>query len=72
MANVIAPGKTETDASAHIPETKQMKQALVNMTPLGRIAQPEDVGNVISFFAGEASGFVTGSYTPVNGGMLME
>lgn len=68
-ANVVAPGMTETDATAHMEQTRK---SMVHLTPLGRIAQPEDVANVIAFFASDASRFVTGSYTPVNGGMMME
>ncbi|UUZ81276.1 SDR family oxidoreductase [Paenibacillus sp. P26] len=71
-ANVVAPGMTETDAVAQTPGTEHMKEALAQMTPLRRIAQPEDIGDVIAFLASDASRFVTGSYTPVNGGMMME
>jgi 3-oxoacyl-[acyl-carrier protein] reductase len=42
------------------------------MTPLGRIAQPEDIARVIAFFASDDSGFMTGVYAPVNGGLTME
>ncbi len=42
------------------------------MTPLGRIAQPKDIARVIAFFASDFSGFMTGAYAPVNGGMTME
>lgn len=71
-ANVIAPGLTETEASAHTPEIERIRKGVVNVTPLGRTARPEDIADVIAFFASDASRFVTGSYTPVNGGMLME
>ncbi len=42
------------------------------VTPLGRVAQPEDVAPTIVAFAGEAARFATGTYTPVNGGQMME
>jgi 3-oxoacyl-[acyl-carrier protein] reductase len=42
------------------------------MTPLGHIAQPEDIANVVAFFASDASGFMTGTYAPVNGGLAMD
>jgi 3-oxoacyl-[acyl-carrier protein] reductase len=42
------------------------------MTPLGRIAQPEDIANVVAFFTSDASGFMTGTYAPVNGGQAMD
>ncbi|MCZ8515403.1 SDR family oxidoreductase [Paenibacillus filicis] len=69
-ANVVAPGLVETEATVHMSE--QAKQGIIGFTPLRRIAQPEDVARVISFLASDDSEFVTGSYTPVNGGMSME
>ena len=42
------------------------------MTPLGRIAQPEDIARAIAFLASDDSGFITGTYMPVNGGISME
>nr|WP_248931072.1 SDR family oxidoreductase [Paenibacillus hamazuiensis] len=71
-ANVVAPGLTETEASANTQGIEHIKKAIVGITPLGRVAQPEDIADVIAFFASDASRFVTGAYTPVNGGMMME
>ncbi|MBN6188778.1 SDR family oxidoreductase [Aneurinibacillus sp. BA2021] len=69
-ANIVSPGLVLTDATTHTPEN--MKQMLAAMTPLGRIAQPEDVARAIAMYAGDDSGFITGAYTPVNGGHAME
>ncbi len=67
--NTIAPGLTLTDATAGIPE--QQKLAVAGMTPLRRIATPEDVAGAILMLASERAGFVTGTYVPVDGGMQM-
>lgn len=40
----------------------------VSTPPLGRLCEPEDVVGPILFFAGPASGFVTGQVLHVNGG----
>ena len=69
-ANVVSPGVVETELSSVIPA--EQKQHLASMTPLGRIAQPEDIARAIAFFASDDSGFMTGTYMPVNGGMSME
>lgn len=69
-ANVVAPGLVQTDATAFLSE--QDKQMISNFTPLGRIAEPEDVAGVISFLASDDARFVTGTYTPVTGGLSME
>lgn len=68
-ANVVAPGLTETDATAHQPA--EGKKYMAALTPLQRIAQPEDIASVVAFFASDESGFMTGTYAPVNGGKEM-
>jgi 3-oxoacyl-[acyl-carrier protein] reductase len=69
-ANVVSPSMVETELSAMIPA--EHRQRLAAMTPLGRIAQPQDIAGVIAFFASDDSGFMTGVYAPVNGGLTME
>jgi NAD(P)-dependent dehydrogenase (short-subunit alcohol dehydrogenase family) len=66
-ANVVSPGIVETELSSRIPA--EQKQRMGSMTPLGRIAQPEDIARAIAFFASNDSGFITGTSMPVNGGM---
>lgn len=41
------------------------------MTPLQRVAVPDDVSGAIAFLASEESRFLTGTCTNVNGGMYM-
>ncbi|MGZ7443159.1 SDR family oxidoreductase [Paenibacillus sp. TH7-28] len=69
-ANVVAPGLVQTDATAFMPDKE--KEMISRFTPLGRVAEPDDVAGVISFLAGPDAGFVTGTYTPVTGGLVME
>jgi 3-oxoacyl-[acyl-carrier protein] reductase len=68
--NTVAPGMVDTDLIKHVPP--EARQAMAANTPLGRIATPEDVARVIAFLASDASGFMTGSYIPVSGGLAME
>jgi len=67
--NVVAPGLTITDATAHQP--REMKEAVAARTPLGRIAEADDIAGAILFYCAEWSRFVTGTYLPVNGGIQM-
>lgn len=69
-ANVVAPGLVETDATEE--RVDQVREGVAANTPLGRVAQPEDVARTIAAFAGDAAAFATGTYTPVNGGSSME
>ncbi len=68
--NAVAPGMVETNLSAEMP--LEVRQQVIAMTPLGRIAKPEDIARVIAFLASDASGFVTGTSVPVSGGMAMD
>ena len=67
--NVVAPGLTETDATAFL--SKREKDASVRMTPLRRIGLPGDVAGAVLFLASEEARFISGSYLPVSGGIHM-
>jgi 3-oxoacyl-[acyl-carrier protein] reductase len=69
-ANVVSPGTVETQTSANLPPV--VREKMIAATPLGQIATAEDVAGVVAFFAGEDSGFMTGTYAPVNGGLAMD
>lgn len=68
--NSINPGMVETEGthSAGILKSEFPKQ-IIAQTPLGRIAQPDDIGKVAVFFASDESGWVTGETLLVSGGM---
>jgi 3-oxoacyl-[acyl-carrier protein] reductase len=67
--NVVAPGLTETDATAAIPAAA--KEQAARTTPLGRSAVPDDVPGAILMIASGAGRFLMGAYVPVSGGALM-
>jgi 3-oxoacyl-[acyl-carrier protein] reductase len=68
--NVVSPGMVGTEISTTVPEP--VRARIIAATPLGRIAQPADVASVIAFYADDASGFMTGTSAPVNGGLAMD
>jgi 3-oxoacyl-[acyl-carrier protein] reductase len=67
--NVVAPGLTDTDATAHQPAA--MKEASARMTPLGRNGLPDDVAGAVLTVASDAGRFLSGVYVPVSGGAFM-
>ena len=67
--NVIAPGLTLTDATSWLPD--EQKAMMADMTPLKRVALPEDVAGAVAAMASDHNRFVTGSYVPVSGGLVM-
>lgn len=67
--NTIAPGLTRTDATAFQPE--EQFEHVARMTPLGRVAEPEDIAGVVLMCCTEEAGFLNGAYIPVSGGIQM-
>lgn len=67
--NAIAPGLTITDQTTNVP--KQTKDFLASITPLRRNALPEDIAKAILMFSSDLSSFITGTYTPIDGGGYM-
>ncbi|MCQ4083693.1 SDR family oxidoreductase [Streptomyces sp. RB6PN25] len=50
---------------------EEHKQRQVAATPMGRLAHPADVAQVVAFYASEDNAFMTGTTAAVNGGMSM-
>ncbi|MDP9376137.1 MAG: SDR family oxidoreductase [Actinomycetota bacterium] len=68
--NCVAPGLVHpTDASNRT--TDQQRDELEVVTPLRRLASPEDVAGAILYFASPWSSFVTGACLFVDGGLVM-
>ncbi|MCM2332311.1 MAG: glucose 1-dehydrogenase [Pseudomonas sagittaria] len=68
--NAVAPGLTATDMIRNnIPATFRDGIAL-DRTPLGRLAEPSQVAEVVLFLLSEGAGFVTGESVLVDGGLL--
>jgi 3-oxoacyl-[acyl-carrier protein] reductase len=64
--NAIAPGFVETPMTEVVPE--KLRERAIAATPLGRIAKPEEIAAVATFFASDEASFVTGQTLLVDGG----
>lgn len=64
--NAVAPGYTDTDMFANVPE--DVKRKVVERIPLGRLGTPDDVAKVVRFLATDAD-YMTGAVLDVNGGL---
>lgn len=63
--NTINPGPTDTgwiDA--------ETKEALLKVSPMGRLGTPEDAAKLVVFLAGDDSGWITGQCLTSDGGFL--
>lgn len=67
--NAVAPGFIETDMTAVLPE--KVKEHFINMIPLSRFGQPEDVAEAINYLASESASYLTGQVIHVGGGLFM-
>ncbi len=64
--NCICPGVVDTDM---IRTNTRLFDALQNITPLGHMAQPDQVADVMFFLLGPKSSYVTGADIAVDGGV---
>jgi len=62
----VAPGFVETEMATSILTTPE-GDLIRNQSPMGRVAQPEEIASTIAFLALEAPEFMTGSIIDVNG-----
>lgn len=67
--NCIAPGLVKTDFARALWENPKMRGHLEDMTPLGRIGEPDDIGLLATFLATRGGAFITGETIVADGGM---
>lgn len=67
-ANCICPGGVDTPMTGGVFATDEAKARAKTRVPLGRYAQPEDIGDVAVFLLSDDARYVTGQTFPVEGG----
>jgi NAD(P)-dependent dehydrogenase (short-subunit alcohol dehydrogenase family) len=64
--NAVGPGFIETPL-LKTPEAAEIVAGVKALHPIGRLGQPEEVANVVTFLASDEASFVSGSYYTVDG-----
>jgi len=67
--NAIAPGFITTDMTDKLDEN--VREEMLKQIPLGRLGEPEDIANVVTFLASDQSSYMTGQTINIDGGMVM-
>ena len=69
--NAVSPWYTRTPLVQGLMENKEYFKEVIDNTPLGRIAEPEEVARVVAFLCMPASSYITGQNIVVDGGFLI-
>jgi 3alpha(or 20beta)-hydroxysteroid dehydrogenase len=64
--NIIHPGFIETPMTASAPDA--MRAAQLELTPLERVGQPDEVAEITAFLLSDAAAYISGAEIPVDGG----
>jgi 3-oxoacyl-[acyl-carrier protein] reductase len=79
LVNCVAPGYTRTERVVELAEataaregvaTETVEKRTVQNIPLGRMAEPSDLADLIVFLASDRGRYITGTTIPVDGGYL--
>jgi NAD(P)-dependent dehydrogenase (short-subunit alcohol dehydrogenase family) len=74
--NCVSPGRVHTPfvdgylAKNYPGQEKEMYDKLAATQPIGRMAMPEEVANLVLFLCSEEGSFITGSDYPIDGGFI--
>ena len=66
--NAVAPGVIDTDMNKNI--TEDIKNELIEKTPLARLGRPIDIANAVLFLVSDNASFITGQVLEVTGGFI--
>jgi 3-oxoacyl-[acyl-carrier protein] reductase len=67
--NAVQPGNVRTPGFERLPEHDRMK--MVESIPLGRLAEPEEVGWAVRYLVSEEAAYVTGQTLVLDGGQVL-
>lgn len=68
--NGLGPGLVRTPLTAAALASEDLRKSLARQIPLGRIAEPEDIGGAAVFLASDEARYITGQMLFIDGGIL--
>jgi 3-oxoacyl-[acyl-carrier protein] reductase len=67
--NAVQPGTVRTPGFAEVP--REWQEQLLRAIPVGRLAEPEDVGWAVRYLASEEAAYITGQTLVLDGGQVL-
>lgn len=71
-ANAICPGVVETNMTRWRLNNPELRQQILNATPWGRVAQPEEIASAAVYLASDEADYVTGHTLVIDGGWTIK
>lgn len=68
--NAVGPGSIDTAMMAGVNANPEAMQMVLSRTPLKRVGEPREIGDVVAFLASPKASYVTGETIYVDGGRL--
>jgi galactitol 2-dehydrogenase (L-tagatose-forming) len=66
--NALAPGYVATEMTLKMRERPELFNTWLDMTPMGRLAEPSEIASAVVYLASAASSFITGAILSIDGG----
>ncbi|MFB6079092.1 MAG: SDR family NAD(P)-dependent oxidoreductase [Halarchaeum sp.] len=66
--NSVCPGFVETPMTDAFLDEEEFYEFVRDETPMGRVAQPEEMAGIVAFLASDDASYLTGANVPVDGG----
>ena len=67
--NVVSPGLVQTPMTENVTRSETARRASLDLHPLGRLGEPEDIAAAIQYLLGPESGWMTGQILGIDGGL---
>lgn len=67
--NAVAPGVVDTDMNTTWLGNEQARTFVSGLSPLGRVAMPSDIADIVAFLASDGSSWLTGQRIEASGGV---
>ena len=68
--NAVGPGSIMTDMMKGVAASEEAMRKVMSRTPIGRVGEPSEIGDVVAFLASDKSSYITGETIYVDGGRL--